>query len=719
MKRVTTLFAFLIISFSSFSQTWTKLALPETGKSMVDIVVGADDNLYVLTKQGLYKSTDDGVSWTLYSLEAYGSELMGVTTKGRAYMDHGYIMSYTDGGEAKHSTRVFDSKNVLSASMVSLSDGKIIILDGPLVTGKRNYTVSTDDGATFQTKNITAFKASQGNHRTLFSMENDDVYFYGTDKAIHRSTDKGESFTSAGTAINVNGTGFPLAFDAKNGNIYLWTKVGLNAMINKSTDHGVTWTTVRDHPTFVHSIAAYDDQVVAYSNSLMYYSTDGGNTWSEKTALFDAGSFPSQIIISKTGKVLGINAGINGVVEIDFTNDKVVRRTKGIDYTWATGLSYNGTRLAANLSEYAHYTDDNGSTWTALKGEGAISNEVFVTKKGVVYTAQTKTGTWAGVYKQDANDSMIKVMADKDEVWNLNSMFEDDKGGLYCMSNLHGLYKSTDGLNFIKLENAPFDNLYEQVVWFSEANSRMYSIQTKQEIIHYSDDYGVTWTEGEKVPDLSFGNYIHFKGKDRMWVRAWSTKPEQVGFYYSYDLKNWTGPFKSAQNFDDRWSQFVKGDKEQNLFVANDENIILHSTDTGKTWNPFIEGLDSVKVFDVFGSYKSQIPYINFIGEGDKLVLSTKGSIYMASQETGPSTVKNLNSTPRIILYPNPVNNLLKFKGTSGVDEIVVYALDGRELLRNSNPSDSINVTSLVDGTYFVMIKSGEVRTTQKVVVRH
>ena len=86
------------------------------------------------------------------------------------------------------------------------------------------------------------------------------------------------------------------------------------------------------------------------------------------------------------------------------------------------------------------------------------------------------------------------------------------------------------------------------------------------------------------------------------------------------------------------------------------------------------------------------------------------------TEETNTATTEIVNplSTPdfesnQFRLYPNPVNSVLTIASKSIVDLVRIYDVNGR-LLRNVKEhaeTIAIDVSSLVNGMYFLEIKSG------------
>ena len=76
-----------------------------------------------------------------------------------------------------------------------------------------------------------------------------------------------------------------------------------------------------------------------------------------------------------------------------------------------------------------------------------------------------------------------------------------------------------------------------------------------------------------------------------------------------------------------------------------------------------------------------------------------------------------------ITLYPNPANQNLYFKlnGSANIDEISIINIAGQEVLRETQISNSnrLNISNLKNGIYFARIKSGNIISTKKFIVKH
>jgi hypothetical protein len=78
---------------------------------------------------------------------------------------------------------------------------------------------------------------------------------------------------------------------------------------------------------------------------------------------------------------------------------------------------------------------------------------------------------------------------------------------------------------------------------------------------------------------------------------------------------------------------------------------------------------------------------------------------------TSLSTTDFSNS---IIMYPNPVKNTLTIDGLV-VKDVVIYSVLGKVVLKTSN-QNTIDVSSLSQGVYFIKVSDGINASTKKFI---
>lgn len=718
MKKIKYLLIAFLVSLSIQGQTWTKLALPNTGKNINDLYVDINGNLIALTSQGIFKSTDNANNWTLLDRNMEGNRILLTTNNGNVWVTGDGIIKYNGSSSDQQ-----DDTNIGNPTIMrELSDGKIfsIVKEGTTIWNTKTYLKSsTDNGATFNTNtSVSNILVKTNVNAELFVNKNDDVFYLGSDKNLYKSTDKGATFTAMGSAINYTNKNNGISLDIEKNNFYALWGSNNGKDVYKSSDDGTTWTKLNSSQIWgAERVVANNDIVIIHGSITFLYSTDGGATFTDKKNMFDSGNFPEKVIITSEDKIFATNIKENAIVELNLTKDTKTLKTNGLDYANVKGISFNGTRISACLDGYAHYTDDNGTTWQQLKGEGGFAGNTYVAKNGKVYTASSKTGTWNGVYFQGDNDEMIAVTADVDSVWNMQSMFEDDKGNIYCLSNLNGLYKSSDGMNFTQMTNAPFDNINDMSMWFDEGLKRIYAIVSGE--AYYSDDYAVSWIKGTP---LAVAQNVFFKGNGGMWTFANNGTGAETGFYFSKDLTTWTGPNKPNINFDERWDEPLQGNLGV-LYRAHKDNAyqggtVLKSEDDGLTWTSYANGLETVTGYGFNGGGKG-VPYNEILASNNKLLLATVGSIYIANQSANLS-LNTIKPNVEIKTYPNPTSDILNFKiKNNQIKSIKIFNLIGKEVMsltKKNKTLESINIAQLPKGMYLLQLKTAENSFIKKII---
>ena len=69
-----------------------------------------------------------------------------------------------------------------------------------------------------------------------------------------------------------------------------------------------------------------------------------------------------------------------------------------------------------------------------------------------------------------------------------------------------------------------------------------------------------------------------------------------------------------------------------------------------------------------------------------------------------------------IIVSPNPVQSTLHIQSSSAVEQITIYNISGKVLQQLSNTNQSIDVSSLASGIYFIKIKTLSGERVQKII---
>ena len=76
------------------------------------------------------------------------------------------------------------------------------------------------------------------------------------------------------------------------------------------------------------------------------------------------------------------------------------------------------------------------------------------------------------------------------------------------------------------------------------------------------------------------------------------------------------------------------------------------------------------------------------------------------------------NNRPEIVLYPNPVSEILNIDGVSGKTEISVFSTDGKEVLNKTIFKNKILNLSLQSGAYVMVLVTGEYINVKHIIVK-
>ena len=89
-------------------------------------------------------------------------------------------------------------------------------------------------------------------------------------------------------------------------------------------------------------------------------------------------------------------------------------------------------------------------------------------------------------------------------------------------------------------------------------------------------------------------------------------------------------------------------------------------------------------------------------------------SITISASGVGIAEMQNLSS---VQVYPNPAQNTLYIMSSETVEEVSVYDISGRMLQQTTNPSTSIDVSSLANGIYLVKVRTATGETIKRIVI--
>jgi hypothetical protein len=344
---------------------------------------------------GLYRSTDNGLSWVAPNSES-GYYVTGLATiGGNIFAGTGYgsgvIVSTDDGTSWKQTNSglvetwgsdpwIYD----LAASGARL-----------FATTRHGLFVSSDTGRTWTITNV------RNVGTWVYSIVSDGGTLYaGTDQGFFLSTDNGSDWIATSTGL----TSYEVYCIARLDSILF---VGTTKGVFRSSDEGKNWQSVNkgldSQATSVKSLAVKGSDIFATGSHNVYKSSNAGESWvalDSGFTMFDVGS-----LLAAGGNLFA--GAINGVFRSTDDGGTWVPIDSGLTDKYITALLYDGGKLFAGTYLHGVFCLTNeGATWSSLPFVGLSNQHVYslaAFRDSILFVG----GTGFGVLAYSLNDSSL------------------------------------------------------------------------------------------------------------------------------------------------------------------------------------------------------------------------------------------------------------------------------------------------------------------------
>jgi len=671
---------------------------PRIGVSTIVIDKNNSSNIYIGTGDrdagdcagiGVMKSTDAGATWNNTALTGTIVCRMLINPQN----SHSLIAACTNGMWKSYNAGATWTK--WSGSSVQFFDVEYKPGDSTVVyaTTASSFYKSTDGGKTYA--KITSVLPTGGTRYEIAVAPSNPAYVYlvasnsgYTFGGLYRSTDSGTTFSSRSTTPNI----FDYATDGSGTNGAGWYDLSIvvsptNAneiyvgSINqwKSTDGGASWINLTDWtypPATAGQYTHCDIHELIYptgGNKLytgtdggIYYTTDGGTSWTN------------------------ISAGL------------------GITQCYKLG----GTELDANLLIAG--AQDNGvikysgsPTWTQLYGADGFESAIDFTNKNIVY---------GEVY----NGSLMKS-TDGGDNW-ATDIQPSGQSGAWCTPYLihptnHNLlyigfndvYKSTDGgTGWTAISSSLCSSSLTTLASAPSNSSYVYAAYNSS--LYVTTNGGTNWAT--KTPSASMyitGIVVDETNPAKLWICGTGTSTSKV--YLSTNAgTSWTDITGNLTNLGFNCIIHQK-DASDGLYLGTEVGV-FYKDSTMTNWLSFNDYLPVVRVTDFEINYTAGLIRASTYGRG----------VWESQLYTTVNVNENeLNNSLSIFPIPakDKFNVILNLKTEKNI-KFTLFDATGRlvksiELGHLKNINYSFDISSLVEGTYFIKVEAGDSYIVKKV----
>lgn len=532
--------------------------------------------------------------------------------------------------------------------------------------------------------------------------------------------------------------------------------------IYKTTDSAGTWQ--QKFNSSANDVLWWNDSVaLAISGTVIYRSTDAGETWNAfssgiTTGLLELERIDNLALAGVSGKGDVWRSGNGGL-----TWTQVFDGPGDLPSSWSLHFSDNQHGWVVGQSGFIYSSNDGGITWNQVtNGCGAqVTNLAFlndnfgmaVGENGYVFKT-TNGGNWWDVQKLEVTgqifgrteslhgisivDSNFAVAAGPggtvfrtlnggitwqsigypnlpDLFWIEDVKFIDANTGWIVgldqdLGHLKTVYKTTDGgLTWVQ---AMSDGAYMKAIDFTDVLHGW--ITTAGNSFRYTTDGGANWITGVYPPYFISPQVsdIDFVNQNVGWVVGWdgfvSHTTDGGLTWTNQNIGTTTDHLFSLQviSSTEAWAC----GREANIPM---NGVVYHTTDGGITWtreisspNPYWGNAIAATTANVW-------------------IAGYEGRIYKKALITGVIE-NNLSSNQSITVFPNPVSSLttisFSIEKSQNISILVIDVL-GKEIKTISTKNISsgknkitIDLSELNSGIYFCKIKSNENLLTVKLI---
>lgn len=599
-----------------------------------DFAVCGDYIFMAPSMDGVMRSADHGITWIRNEgLEIYANEF--AVNGNKIYAGALQVYWSTDFGE---SWTTFDTTSDFQSGISAMA------VDGNILYAAHHDTgiyASSDDGATW----TYVGKGIEGRYINSMTISDTSIFCGTYEDGIFRSTDNGTSWIQVNNGLtNMDVTSFIVSGST----IFAGT---LNRGIFRSDNNGDLWTPANN---------GMDDYIGILS------------MWSD-SADFVLGSIYGYIYASD-------NSGVSW------------RRLYGLPVTWISSLAVKDeTVFAGTFNDGLFKTTNNGGAWEECENGipfwlniitlAIAGKDIYVGTGDGIYVSENNGESWVALHNGLPNDLDV------------NSIIITGNN-IFAGTNDFGVYLSTDqGASWAPVNNGL---AFKSVSSLAYLNGKLFA--GTQGGVYTSSNNGGLWT--------SFNTGLTDPCVTSLVVRGSGimagTICEGGGLFYS-DVES------------DSWVQIISGvqiscitESNAGLFATTYSARLFMSTDDGISWEEVSDGLPSLNIYSV-------------LVNGNNIYVGTNGGGVYINSTLLTGVKEAVTNTDPVRIYPNPANSTI----TIYVDDIsqdgrfTIFSVSGQKMLDFpfNNTHTSFDISKFPSGAYFLRYENGHRTAIKKLIV--
>lgn len=665
--------------------------------------------VFAATPNGVFRSSDDGVTWTAANKGLERTSINALT---------------------------FNNTGIFAGSQYN------------------GVYFSPNNGNTWTTKNnglMSLFITS------LFTSADGDL-FAGTPEGAYRSTNNGNLWV----AIN---NGLPSFYD-----IYDWAQMGDSIYaatygqgLFMTTNDGASWTQVGNGfpmgnpPTgpFVYGLATFGNSIFAGTSNGVYVSHTRGTSWMSSNTGFPSGMW-ARCFTQKAGKIFagthseGIYVSTDNGATWSPTNNGLHDwpLNNGLPHNYLTiaALEVSGSNILAATFNGMYRSSDNGGTWMD-SNEGILATEITsITSNGNMICAGAN---WTGIYvtsNQGASWSRANTGLGSNHILAVTNngshffasclnrrVFRSGNNGANWVFAGNGLptdpfkldshgqrvFALTNGTRFTNrklFQTTDNGDNWTEIIGSNAISGGMSAMEITSTYIYIGTSQGNLYRssdDGDSWQDIS----VYVPSVEISVILAISDNEVYIGTTGKGIYKFTNNGYTMVSSSNGLTNFNITDIKMQNdiLFASTRGGGIFVSANHGANWEAFNEGLDN--------KFVSEMACENL-----KVYAGTDAGIYQTTEESFSKIallagVKDQQIEHGISFYPNPAAGMVYFNlPQEKIYDICVYDATGKKVCdvetRSGQKTGAIDLSGKQKGIYLMKLRSEKGDFTHKIVLQ-